>query len=247
MSRLLDALVGLEVVEFVDPTAGSGGHFDGDGDGRVLEVETTDGAEPWRLTLGGDAGPAADGDEALIYLLAEDHEYVAPDRLSEAFDRPPEEWRSLEWTTRQVFDIDRLEVRDAVGTLELERVGGDWLRDGVKIEYGPVSDLLYAIVGTKGEALGAEEAATGAPLITATLDPGDDAQVLEVYAARGDSHPATVTGRAAALWLGGESVRGLMSRLAEVRAAAAVEPAADDRTDVDGGAEGGSTEDDSPL
>ena len=65
----------------------------------------------------------------------------------------------------------RVTVADAQGTLELTRAEGSWKRDKDAIEYGPVSDLLYAIDDAKAERIAepAEAAAIGQPEITVTF------------------------------------------------------------------------------
>lgn len=233
IARFLDALVGLEVAEFVDDDQEPDEGLGFASPERTLAVSTRGSANAWKLELGrGKEGDEAD--ESLLYVRAGGHVYVVPDTVSESFELAAEEWRSLEWTGRQVHEIDRLEVRDERGTMTLERDAGDWRRDGVKIEYGPVSDLLYALAGTKGEALDAEQAIAGDPLLSMTINPGDSTAdlegdgesanvlVVEVFAPTGDLHPATASDRQTALWLGGDRVRGIVSNVAAVRGAPAL-------------------------
>ena len=234
MSRFLDALVDLEAIAFVDDPAAEG-DLGLDDSTRRLEIVLRDADTPWRLELGRPApvpdepseaeeAEAGDASDAVPprYVRADGQTYVVPDRLTAALERPAAEWRSLDWTGLQVHEIERLTVEDAAGILTLEREGGDWLRDGVETEYGPVSDLLYDLVGTKAEALDAGAAVAGPPLLGLTLDAGAEELALEVFAPRGDRYPATASDRSTALWLGGDRVRSLMARIAEVRAAEAV-------------------------
>ncbi|MCZ6506912.1 MAG: DUF4340 domain-containing protein [Acidobacteria bacterium] len=217
VSRFLDALVGLEVGDFVDgveePLAATYGLAPA---AASLEVITADGMA-WHLDLGLAAG-GPEGDEEGIYARAGGQIYILADSLGEDLARPLEEWRSLAWSTLQVYEIDRLEISDAAGTVVLEREGADWRRDGGRVEYSPVSDLLYAIVGTKAEALDAGEQG-GDPLLTATLNTGEQEQILRLFAPTADRHPATVSGRSTVLWLGGDRVRAIVAKLAAVRAA----------------------------
>lgn len=222
MTRFLDALEGLEVAEFID-----GDRALGEGAGftetsRALEVSGRGSDTPWRLDLGRVVEADAQDAEGLgpsIVVRAAGHVYRVPDTLSADFDRPAQQWRSLEWSGRQVHEIQRLEVRDAAGTMVLESDGGQWLRDAVKIDFNVVSDLLFAIAGTKAEALDAQGAIAGAPLFSATLDAGERQQVIEVFQPQGDVYPATVSDRQTTLWLGGDRVRDLLSKVAAVREA----------------------------
>jgi len=223
VSRLLDALVELEVSEFVDEGEPLAEHAVFAPDPPALEVVLRGAETPWRLELGGvveaeGAQPETD-DAGLIYVRADGRLYVVPDSLSATLALPTQEWRSLEWSGHQVHEMDRLEIHDAEGTTVLENNAGDWRRDGARVEHGAVSDLLYAIAGTKAEALDAEGAVVGAPLLRATVNAGQSQQVLEIFAATGDSYPATVSDRNSVLWLGGDRVRSIVSNVAKVRAA----------------------------
>jgi hypothetical protein len=83
------------------------------------------------------------------------------------------------------------------------------------VDFNLVSDLLYAVTGSKAVALDATP--TGEPILEITLDPGEGEQRLAVFAARDDRHPATAGDRDTALWLGGDQVRDLTARLQAVR------------------------------
>ena len=50
-----------------------------------------------------------------------------------------------------VFEVDRVKVSDAAGAVEVTRDEGSWKRGEDAIDYGPVSDLLYAIDDAKAE------------------------------------------------------------------------------------------------
>lgn len=226
VDRFLDDLTGLQVERFVDAVEPGEDPFGA----AVSAVEVTTAEEVWHLELGSAAGGG--DDEAAVadgrFARAEGRSFtVAAAALSEALARPAEEWRSLEWARRQVFEIEGVQVRDGIGELTLARDGGEWkLGEGVA-DFNLVSDLLYAITGTKAEALDA--VAAGEPRLSITLDPGAEEQRLEVFAAVGDRYPATTGDRQTALWLGGDRVRDIEARLAALRAAAeAAEQPVDD-------------------
>ena len=116
-----------------------------------------------------------------------------------------------------------MEVVDAAGDLSFERIGGEWVRDGEPVDFNVVSDLLYAITGTKAEALDAESAAASEPVLTVVLNPGEGEERLEVFEPRADRFPARNAGRETVLWLGGDRVRDVRSKIADARAAEALE------------------------
>lgn len=220
MSRFLEALEGLEVAEFIDGQQALDESLGFTATPRALEVSISGRDAPWRLDLGrATEGEGPEEQARSLFVRTGGQVYLVTDTLGDAFERPAQGWRSLEWSGRQVHEIDRLEVRDAAGTIVLESQAGVWQRDGVKIEFSAMSDLLYAIVGTKAEALDAEAAIAGLPLLSATINGGDAQQVLEIFAPTGDAYPATASDRESALWLSGERVRSIVSKVAAVRAA----------------------------
>ena len=151
-------------------------------------------------------------------------------RLAEALERSAEAWRSRSWTALQVHQIERLEARDAAGETVFARDGGDWQRDGVRVEYEPVSDLLYALTGIEAGATTTDPPPSGEPLLTLVLSGDDDErrETLSLYpAGEAGASPARVDGREVTLLLDEGAVADLELKLAEARAA--TEPAADDR------------------
>ena len=235
ISRFLDALEGLEVAEFIDGELALDASLGFAAPPRALEVSIRGRDAPWRLDLGRVSEGAEGEDEGrTVVVRVGGHVYRVNDSFGDGFERPIQEWRSLEWSGRQVYEIDRLEVRDTSGTMVLASEAGDWQRDGIKIEYSATSDLLHAITGMKAEALDAEAAIEGPPIFSATINSGDAQQVLEVFAPTRDAYPATASDRESTLWLGGESVRSLLSKVAAVRAAPPLAEAApaDEAVDV---------------
>jgi len=223
VSRFLSALTGLQVEEFVDDPDPAAESFGVEPPSGIVEVVREDGTA-WKLELGAPAG----GEEGGRWARAEGRVVRVADSLAEDLAREPDGWRSLAWATLAVYEIDAFEVRDADGSVSFVRVSGQWERDGEQVEFNAVSDLLYAITGTKAEALDAGAAVAGEPVLAVTLSPGDDEQLLEVFDSGGDRFPARTSGRETTLWLGGDRVRDIRSKLAAARAAESLAaPAAD--------------------
>lgn len=219
VARFLTALTGLEVVEFVDGAPALEQYGLAPSPAAELEVVLADGSS-WKLELGASSGVESND---RVYARAEGSVILIADLLAEHLTRPADEWRSLEWATLKVFEIDAVDIEDAEGALSLERVNGQWERDGEQVDFNIVSDLLYAVTGTKAEALDADEASAGEPVLSVILNPGEAEELLEIFEPHGDRFPARTGSREANLWLGGDRVRDIRSRLAEARSAETLE------------------------
>ena len=164
---------------------------------------------------------------------------VAAEPLAEAAARPPAEWRSRAWTSFAVYEVDRVEVTDGAGRLTLVRDEGDWKRTGgsgereARIFYGPVSDLLSAIVDARAErvlAPGDPGAAGGRPVLTVKLVSGEDEGAREqtltlAGPGAGGQLAARSSDRQAVLVLPGSLLADLRAKVAAVRQAEPLEPA----------------------
>ena len=210
VDTLLGEITGLRVESFVDDPASEPAL-----DAGAVEVVLEGEERALRVELGETVGDEADlrlarvGDQ-LVEIRTE---------LAEAVGRAPGEWRSRGWASRQVYEIDRLEVLDAAGETLFERDGGEWLRDGERVDYEPVSDLLYALTGIEADSVTTEPPA-GEPALTLVLG-GDEVEVeetLSLYPANEvGSSPARVAGREVTLLLGHGAVADLELKLAEAR------------------------------
>ncbi len=202
------------------------------GDPEASNPETSD-AEV--MPADGDAGVAP---SSVRLARAENSVLTVDDPLAEAWTLAVDEWRSLELATLEVFEIDRVTAIDEAGTVILDRVDGQWSRDGEAIAATTVSDLLYALTGAKAVAVDAPDSSVD-PLLTLTLGGSAGDERLEILPAIDDRHPARTSGRTALVWVEGAVYRDLRSKLLEVRAApvegAAVEPQADAPTAPEGG------------
>jgi hypothetical protein len=169
--------------------------------------------------------------------------------LDQQLERAVSDWRSKDWSSMPVFEVDRVTVADGQGALELSRAEGSWLRGEDAIEYGPVSDFLYAIDDAKAERIAdpAEAAAIGQPEITVTFAAVDEVvgeakptpngaspaaaaetERLELYAPTAENLvPVRADGREAVLLLKRETRDQIAAKLQVVRDA---KPATEDPT-----------------
>ena len=165
---------------------------------------------------------------------------IAAEPLVEAATRPAEEWRSRAWTSFAVYEVDRVELRDGQGTVTLVRDEGDWKRTGTgggeaKIFYGPVSDLLSALVDARAErviAAGSPGApgTAGAPALTVSLVAGEGEggrrQTLTLGGpVAGGQLAARASDRQAVLLLPASLLADLRAKIAAVRQAEPLQPA----------------------
>lgn len=159
--------------------------------------------------------------------------FEARTRLDQALGQPLAEWRSRAWTSFESWKTERLRITDAAGTVELVRDSGDWRRDGTTISYTTVGDLLYALTAAKAERLLVGDDAGGAPVASPRLtviftDADGGEETLTAYDPRPDGLvPARVSGRDTVLLLGGDAFAEVEAKVAAVRAAEGLDPAAD--------------------
>jgi hypothetical protein len=168
--------------------------------------------------------------------------------LDEPLERAVSAWRSKDWSSMPVFEVDRVTIADAKGPLELTRAEGSWKRGDEAIEYAPVSDFLYAIDDAKAERLAepAEAGALGEPQLSITFAALDEAvdgktptagtgsvepkqtERLELYAPTAENlTPVRADGRDAVLLIKRETGDQILAKLQAVRDA---KPANEDPT-----------------
>jgi hypothetical protein len=218
---LLTDLTSLRVETFLDaPLAAEAERGLAGGPGR-LELALKGRTEPYVVELG-----AAVPDTERRYVRAGGQAFEAQTRLAEAVERAPEAWRSRRWTTFESWKVERLKLDDAAGSLELARREGDWRRDGEKVPYTEVGDLLYAITSARAERVEPGGAATARPELTLVLADADGAEeTLTLHAASAGLVPARASGRDVTLWLPAAAVDELRAKLAALRAAKPVDEA----------------------
>jgi Domain of unknown function (DUF4340) len=180
VNALLRELTGLRASEFLDapPSLASIGL---DPPRARLSVKLNDG-EPFVLLWGARKEGAQES-----YAKVGDLVVITAAALDEAFERPVAAWRSKEWSSMPVFEVDQVTVSDANGSLTVTRDEGSWKRGEDAIDYGPVSDLLYAIDDARAERIAepTEAAALGAPEITINFGSVDEAEKAKTPAASG--------------------------------------------------------------
>ena len=215
VNDLLGEITGLRAESFVDQPPEPPPALDA----GALEVVLEGQEEALRVELGQAVGEADD----LRLARVRGQLVEIRTELAEALSRPAEAWRSLGWASLEVYQIDRLTARDADGETIFERDGGEWLRDGARVEYEPVSDLLYAVTGLEAESAEAAASPAAEPVLTLELagDEGARQETLRLYpASPTGASPATVAGREVTLLLAEGAVADLELKLAEARSAA---------------------------
>jgi hypothetical protein len=239
VETLLSDLTGLSAQTFLDNPGKSPAEL-GLAPPQGSVVVTAKGAEPLRIELG---APVAATPEPAAAMAATDESF-SPARyaraggtlfetqtgLAEAIARLPVDWRSRALTGFEVYQVESLRAKDGKGEVAVTRAGTDWKRGEETISYTPVSDLLFALTGTRAERLlaPADAQALGAalarPALTLVLKGETGEETLTLYPAVSDGVPARVTGRDAVLLLPGTILEDLQKQVAAVRNAKPVAP-----------------------
>ncbi|HEV8629956.1 MAG TPA: DUF4340 domain-containing protein [Thermoanaerobaculia bacterium] len=231
--QLLDALTALQAIDFLDQPPGPPATLGLAPPQGVIEAVRKAKPQPFRLELGATHG---EGEQAVQYARVDGQLVTlkAP-ALGEALARPPQEWRSRTWTDFAVYEVDKLVARDHQGAFTLTRADADWKRDGVKIFYGTVSDLLGTLADAKAtkvlDAAAAQGLAAGAPALTLELTgTGGKRQTLTVWpataGAAGEGAPARTSGRDALLLMPAALPADLAKEIAAIRKAEPLKPEA---------------------
>ncbi|HEX4956102.1 MAG TPA: DUF4340 domain-containing protein [Thermoanaerobaculia bacterium] len=219
---LLSALTGLKATRFaglaaVPPEAGLGTPT------TVVEVVLTGQEVPWKLALGAPETPGS----LSRWARAGGEAFTTDSDLPSRLEKDVASWRSLAWSGLFSWEVEKAEVRDATGTLTLERDGGDWQRNGEKMPYTPVGDFLAAIAEAKAERL-LDAPPAGEPVMTVTLEAKEGKkETLSLYptATEGgtDGAPAGSAERPAAhLLLSPATAADLRAKLDSLRATPAL-------------------------
>jgi len=217
---LLTDLTSLRVESFLDePVAPEAANGLSSGPGRI-ELALEGKTDPYVIQVGAEIP-----ETERRYLRAGGQPFEAQTRLADAVTREAEAWRSRRWTSFDSWRVERLRVSDGDGGFELARSSGEWLRDGVKVPYTEVGDLLYAITSARADRIEATPAAaTDQPARTLILSDADGVEeTLTVYAAAADGVPARVSGRDVRLFLAQSAADEVDAKIAAVREAKAVE------------------------
>jgi hypothetical protein len=163
------------------------------------------------------------------YAMADGQVFTTETNLQPHLERPAQLWRSLELTSMETFEIDRLEIVQAgESPLTLVRDGADWRRNEDTISFTTVSELLYALTQQKADRIQPEvtsailDSGSAPALLKVTLEGADRRQTVSFYPSSGGGLSAVVADRRAALWVSDNEFSEVVAKIAEVKAAASV-------------------------
>jgi hypothetical protein len=244
VGSLLGAIVGLRVSSFVDEPEGPLSELGLEPPRATIEVSEGPQGPPFHLDWG---LPVEEGG-ADHFARVDGQVFATKAPLAESLKLSPAEWRSLDLITLETRNIDTVRVLDEEGEVLLQRAGADWNRDGKKISFTVVSDLLYALVDARAVAI--EDVGTkvdgkndvGAPILEITLSGAEREETLALGPSSEDVARARVSGRAPILVVPSEVVDEIRTKLDGIRRPEAVEGESGSERDEDLGApiEGGS-------
>ena len=191
---LLTALTGLRADRFVDSPDLSDAEMGLDSPLAIIEF-WAEGPEAVRIDLGAQIADQSDS----RYVRLEGQIVETSSNLIAGIERTAEQWRSLDLTTLETYQIDRLKIEDPNrGSWDLVRSGADWLRNDETISFTTVSDLLYSIVDARASAVSDATPATvsdqSSLLFSATLISDAAEESLTVFR-RTDDGPLRVVVR----------------------------------------------------
>ncbi len=187
---------------------------------RSLDVEL-DSSKPIRIEF----GSPVPGVDSRIFARVENQIFETSSNLVSVLDRPVDDWRSLDLTSLETYQIDRLEVEDRVnGSLSLIRSGAEWKRNDDEISFTTVSDLLYAIVDARAlraldvDSVGGLSSANRRFHVSLFSDSSEE-EFSVFGTASDDNLRATVSGRNIVMALDRQTFLNIEEKFSEVRAA----------------------------
>ena len=125
---LLTTLTGLTAERFVSPSELEGLATGLDSAVATLTVESSGGeASEWVLNLG---EPESEVEGSPRFARLGDEVVTIGADLVTAVERAAADWRSKDLISGDVYGLERVEIEDEIGSLELRRDDADWLRDG---------------------------------------------------------------------------------------------------------------------
>ena len=203
----------------------------------LLEITGSEDAEVLRLEWGSEVeGPAPQH-----YARADDQVFSTDADLQQYFDTPIPEWRSLDLTSMESFQIDALRVvQPGQDTMRLGRDGANWTRDEDEISFTSVSDLLYAVTGARADAVLIEakqdllKGSRSELLLELTLQGGDREQSVSFHSLDEEGARAVVDNREVVLLLGKDEFTEILAKVDQIRAADSVKTATDEQLLSDG-------------
>ncbi len=215
---LLSALTGLKATRFaevsaVPPEAGLGTPT------SVVEVVLSGQEAPWKLEIG---APETAGSLSR-WARAGGEAFTTDSDLPSRLEKEAAAWRSLAWSGLFSWEVEKAELRDATGTLTLERDGGDWKRNGEKMPYTPVGDFLAAIAEARAERL-LDAPPGGEAVLTVSLEGKEGKkETLTLFPTGADGAPVHAAERpTATLLLSPAKAADLLAKLDSLRATPAL-------------------------
>jgi len=170
------------------------------------------------------------------YAMADGQVFTTETNLQPYLEKPVQQWRSLELTSMETFEIDRLEiVQPGQPPLTLVRDGADWQRNEDTISFTAVSELLYALTQQKADRIQPEvtsaslDSGAAQALLKVTMEGADRRQTVAFYPSSEGGLSATVEDRRAALWVSENEFSEVVAKIAEVKAAERVKIADDEQ------------------
>ena len=217
---LLAAITGLRATSFVDQSELSLSDMGLEPAKEWIEFEAASGGTQ-RIDLGSESSEA----EGTRYAKLADQVFETAADFSPSLERAVVDWRSLDLTTMETYEIDRVEISAPdSGDWTLVRSGADWLRNDEEISFTTVSDLIYAIADSK--AIGVELMGSGKPLaeqslrLRVGLAGESSAESFEVFGdAEDEAFKIVVEGRDVVLLADRETVSDIEEKFAAVLAA----------------------------
>lgn len=203
VDALLAAIVGLEAEEFTE------GLYLAKAITTFL-VALDDGSE-WALDLGRPGQASVAGEGVLIEEPA----------LQEAAERSAEDWRSRAWSPVDGYEVDAAVFVDAGGETRIEKVEGDWRRDGEPIGFSAATGPLYAMSAAEAEGfLPLGSVSDLQPVLEVSLTSDGAPRELRLFERSDeDGCPATVDDRSVVLALPAEACDKVKNEVAALRQA----------------------------
>jgi hypothetical protein len=232
VENLLAMLASMQVVSFADEWPQAAADLGLDPPIGKVEIDTGAGTAGLRLEWGN----ALPGAETQNYARVGAQVFSTEADLHQYFETTPEEWRSLELTAMETFEIDALEIaQQDEDPMRLRREGANWIRDEDEISFTAVSDLLYAIAGARAEDLASEteedrlELAASDPVLDIVLEGEARQQRVSFHSLAQEGSRVRVDDREVVLLVGKDEFTEILAKVRLVRAATSVKAAVDEQ------------------
>lgn len=224
---LTSRLVTLRIEDFLDDPGEAPEDLDLDSPRFVVELfaDPASEAEPHVLEM---IAPVADSEELWLARTGGRLVETRAPELVELLDRPADAWRSRLLTDLQIFELERVRVRQAgADEMVLARVEGDWTRDGEALPYAPVRELFFQITGTRAVDVQAGDATrvpevSADPRLVFELEPNVEdlsRETISVYPGEDSGGVVWVEPRGALLRVEANAMESLVAAVEGVRQA----------------------------